>query len=452
MIRTLGLAFLILICFTFCHAGKEIWISDSEITRLPSSGTYWNALLSEANQSTASPNLSDQNDRTNVTVLAKALVYVKTGQVQYRNEVIQACMDAMETENGGRTLALGRELGAYVLAADLVGLPSTEDTQFRNWLSDVRTETLDGRTLISTHRDRPNNWGTMAGGSRIAAAIYLNDTTDLSECAMVFKGFCGDRTSWNKFSFKALYWQYDSLNPVPINPKGATKNGPDEHNNWAIRNIDGVLPDDQRRWQDSNDPMSGEFIWCDSALKEEYPWESLQGVIVQAVLLHRQGYDAFNWEDQAVLRAYKWINEVANNPADGDDIWQMPLVDYYYGTSYWDSTRGSPGKNMGWTWWTHVGRSPVQNRIEKIEYSANLNRPVLWCNGNLVKFIMPAEGNVSLALFNVRGRQVSPVINRIFKKGLNSIKLSRRNYPSGVYILNLYTNCSESHTRVYISK
>lgn len=46
-----------------------------------------------------------------------------TGTQSYRTDVINACMDAIGTESGGRTLALGRELGAYVIAADLVGLP-----------------------------------------------------------------------------------------------------------------------------------------------------------------------------------------------------------------------------------------------------------------------------------------------------------------------------------------
>jgi len=56
--------------------------------------------------------------------------------------------------------------------------------------------------------------------------------------------------------------------------------------------IDGVLPDDQRR--------GGSFGW--PAPRENYVWEALQGALAQAVILHRAGYDVWNWEDRALLR------------------------------------------------------------------------------------------------------------------------------------------------------
>jgi len=59
----------------------------------------------------------------NVRVLANALVFARTGDPARRARVVEACRAAMGTEAGGRTLALGRELLAYVVAADLVGLP-----------------------------------------------------------------------------------------------------------------------------------------------------------------------------------------------------------------------------------------------------------------------------------------------------------------------------------------
>ena len=70
----------------------------------------------------------------------------------------------------GRTLALGREVGAYVIAADLVGLPETQDATFRAWLMALRVKELDGKTLISTHEVRPTTWGTQAGFTRAVIA------------------------------------------------------------------------------------------------------------------------------------------------------------------------------------------------------------------------------------------------------------------------------------------
>lgn len=312
-----------------------IWLSHDEIMQLPMSGTAWDNVKDEADQSTGSPNLSNQDDRTNVRVLAKALVYVRTGDDSYRQDVIDACMDAIGSE-GGRTLALGRELGAYVISADLVGLPPDKDAIWRQFIRDMLTHELSGKTLVSTHEERPNNWGCHAGATRAAIAVYLNDTAELERTAEVFKGWLGDRNSYSDFSYGDLSWQSDAGNPVGINPLGATING---------NNVDGVLPDDQRR--------GGGFTW--PPFQENYVYEGLQGAIVQATILHRAGYDVFNWEDQALLRAYTWLHDEINFPASGDDNWQPHLVNFYYGTNFPAPSPTTPGKNNGWTDWTHAG-------------------------------------------------------------------------------------------------
>jgi hypothetical protein len=135
-----------------------------ELGSLPTSGSAWNNVKDEADSSAGTPNLSDQDQRNNVTVLAKAMVFARTGQESYRSEVRQQLGMAIDTELGGRTLALGRELVAYVVAADLIDLknydPTFDNNSFRPWLRRTLTEDLSGKTLISTHEDRPNNWGS----------------------------------------------------------------------------------------------------------------------------------------------------------------------------------------------------------------------------------------------------------------------------------------------------
>jgi hypothetical protein len=323
-----------------------IWTSPSELAAIKMEGDAWGRLKSAAKGSAGTPNLSDQNQNNNVLVLAKALVYARCSLEpshnqcadinlsQLHNEVVSQIMDAIGTEDGGRTLALARELAAYVIAADLVGMPADKDATFRSWLDNVRHEQLDGKTLVSTHEKRANNWGTHAGASRAAAAIYLGDTADLDRIAKVLKGWLGDRSAYAGFDYGDLSWQCDSSKPVGINPRGCTKDG---------HPIDGVLPDDQRR--------NGGFSWPPP--KANYVYGALSGIIVTAVLLDRHGYDVLDWEDKAILRAYRWLQEQANFSPDGDDTWQMPLVDYYYGTNYWGGGKTSPGKNMGWTDWTH---------------------------------------------------------------------------------------------------
>jgi len=321
-----------------------IWISRDEVMQLPMSGPAWEQLLADANRTDkGTPNLSDQDQDNNTLILASALVYARTGDEVYRTEVREAIMAAMGTEDGGRTLALGRELAAYVIAADLVGLEPDEDTQFRAWLDGVRTEELDGRTLISTHEDRPNNWGTHAGASRVAAAVYLDDTDDLQRAADVFRGWLGDRATYAQFDYGSdLSWQADPMAPVGINPLGATKNG---------ESIDGAQPEEMRRG------CAFQYPPCPTG----YAWEALQGAFAMAEMLHRQGYDVWQWEDQALLRAVEYLEGLDERyPSDGwwasgDDEWQLWLINARYDSaSYAAELPARTGKNVGYTDWTHA--------------------------------------------------------------------------------------------------
>ena len=314
-----------------------IWVNREEILQCPTSGPAWDSLKREADTPTGSPNLSDKNDRVNVRVVAKALVYARTGEERYRTEVICACMAAIGTEAAGQTLALGRELAAYVIAADLVQLPTDKDKIFRKWLKQILGQSLRGRTIRSTHEDRPNNWGTHAGASRAAVAAYLNDARELERTAQVFRGYLGDRDAYSGFKFKDRSWQADPNKPVGINPKGARKRG---------YSIDGVIADDQRR--------CGKFTWPPP--KENYVYEALQGALVQAVILNRVGYATWDWGNKALLRAFTWLHNVALFPAEGDDTWQPHIINYYYNASFPAPTPSKPGKNIGWTDWTHSYR------------------------------------------------------------------------------------------------
>lgn len=316
---------------------KGIWISPAEIAALPMSGTAWNNLKKAADSSPGDTSLTTRNT-ANVITLAKALVYARTGTSKYRDEVINIITGIIGTENGD-DLAVFRRLEAYVVAADLVGLPSDKDSVFRAWLKQMLTKQLGSWSVTSNHETRPNNWGLHAGASRAAIAAYLGDRAELDRTAKVFKGWLGDRASYAGFKYGDLSWQCDSSNPVGVNPKDCTKQG---------HNIDGVLPDDQRR--------CGGFQW--PPCKTNYAWGGLQGALSQAVILYRAGYDVWNWENKALFRAVQWLynttfSDGKNYPAEGDDTWQPWIVNYYYGTNFPASTPTQPGKNTGWTDWTH---------------------------------------------------------------------------------------------------
>jgi hypothetical protein len=117
--------------------------------------------------------------------------------------------------------------------------------------------------------------------------------------------------SYSGFSYGDLSWQCDPSKPVGINPAGCTKEG---------HSIDGVLPEEQRR--------ASAFTWPPP--QENYVYGGLQGALVQAVILRRAGYDVFEWQNQALLRAFRWLHTQAQFPATGDDTWEPHIINYYY--------------------------------------------------------------------------------------------------------------------------
>ena len=313
-----------------------IWIDQ---VSFPTSGPAWQRLKSAADGECGVVDLADQDQGNNVCIMAKALVYARIGGPEYRTAVVSAITQIVALGTySGRALALGRELAAYVIAADLIDLEHldpTLDAAFRAKLRVLLTTfTADGPdNLVECHEVRPNNWGTHCGASRAAVAAYLGDTAQLDRIAQVFKGWLGDRSSYAGFDYGDLSWQCDSGRPVGINPAGCTRDG---------HSLDGVLPDDQRR--------GGGFTWPPP--RENYVWEALQGALVQAVILERAGYPAFEWQDRALLRAVRWLHDVNGYPAEGDDQWQPHIVNHYYGTTFPAPDPARAGKIVGWTDWT----------------------------------------------------------------------------------------------------
>jgi hypothetical protein len=311
--------------------GREpLWLSPAEISRLPTSGEAWRQVLAAADDDCGRPNLADQDQDHNVLILAKALVYARTGQPAYRQQVIEQCLAAIGTERSGRALALGRELCAYVISADLVGW---NDPRFAQWLRDCRQVALDGPTLVEAHEDRPNNWGLHCGASRLAVAMYLDDQPEIDRCATIFRGWLGDRQAYAGFRYRDLSWQADPEAPVGINPAGSKIEG---------FLVDGALPEEMRR--------GGRFRV--PPVETNYPWGALQGAFVQAELLHRRGHKAYDWEDQALLRAVRFLMRQGWQ-ARGDDEWILWLANRRYGTHFASEAPPRRGKNMAWTNWTH---------------------------------------------------------------------------------------------------
>jgi Alginate lyase len=343
---------------------EGIWISRAELQRLPTSGPAWERMKEAADGRLRLRKIADKDSNHDVKTLAVALVYARTGDESYREKAADAIVSAVGTEEGGTTLALGRNLLSYVIAADLIDFQAYDpvrEAEFRDWLDAVRHEPLGSeaiadQTLIGTAERSASNWGGMAGASRVAVAVYLDDEKDIARAAKVMKGWLGDRSAYPGIpgphyrpeyagrgfhsggSDEDLSWQADPARPRGVNPKGAMKEG---------HSIDGALPDDMRR--------GGSFQWPPEYT--QYPREALSGYVPLAELLYRQGYDVYAWEDQALLRATRFLYGLERKFPE-EDWWEPGVPAYWivnarYGTSFPVEGDGM-GRNVAWTDWTHA--------------------------------------------------------------------------------------------------
>jgi hypothetical protein len=357
----------------------SLWLSPSDLAALPTSGPAWSQVKGAADETLAGSeaNLADRTDH-NLGTLAAALVGARLDSDAYRGKVRDALADVVAQEpDRGDVLAAARRLGSYAIAADLVDLSGFDpafDRRFRTWLGQMLTFEYSGGggggSIVDVHERRANNFGTHAGASRVAAAAYLGDRVELDRAADVFRGWLGDRAAYAGFDYGDLSWQADASRPVGVNPAGATRDG---------HSVDGVLPDDQRR--------GGGFTWPPP--QENYVWGALQGATVQAELLARQGYDAWDWQDRALLRSVTWLHEQADFPATGDDAWVPWLVNHAYGTSFPGDT--GAGKNLGFAAWSHAGGSGAPSSPRTAPTARDVSDT---CDGADGSSFRDADGNV----------------------------------------------------------
>lgn len=271
--------------------GGSVIASPQELAVLPTSGSAWTYLKGVADGDLGVPDIANQDNKHAVKTLGVALVANRLGSDTYRTKARLAILAATGTVRIGADnsiLSLGRQLGAYVLAADLIGLSGADDATFRTWLSAIRTRDLGGhsryRTLKGTCEDSPHNWGTFACASLIAANRYLGDEAAIARSWAVFRGMTGDRAAYAGFQdMSSDIWACPG---VPFTPFNSGCPGD------TVRH--GAFVKDVTR---GSDPPKADG----SGLS--YTLEILQGVALQAELLARAGYPdawgrlrpAFDW-------------------------------------------------------------------------------------------------------------------------------------------------------------
>jgi len=337
----------------------SMWISSTELMSLPTSGTAWDKMRTAAYGSWGAADLKNQDNKHDISTLAGALVFARTGDPSLRSKVRDAIMAAKrsldetsewQTTNG--VLAAGRQLGTYVISADLIDLKnydSVTDTEFRIWLTTIRTTNIGthGRwkAITYTCENAAGNWNTFACASRIAASIYLGDVADVDRASAIIRAFFGERAyypanapgRYSYFEHTAGYqasWACADTTWTGIDPT-CTKSG---------INIDGVLVEDASRGGGCC-VLQGDGIM--------YSWEALQGLFVSTELLYRTGRygNPYGWSNQALKRALDFMQRSG---------WGISNVAKYvpwianarYGTSF-ATAENTTGRIMSWGDWLY---------------------------------------------------------------------------------------------------
>ncbi len=338
---------------TASAAGGYILMPRSELLARPISGTAWANLKNVADGGLGSANACDIDSDHHLRTLAAALVFARTGSAAYGTKARAGVMAGMASQNDGcsqAVLSLGRQLTAYVLAADFAALSGANETQFRAWLTAIRAKNIGGHStwnsLARTQKTSANNWGAYAGASRIAASLYLGDTADVAAAVRVTRGFLGERAQYAGFTHNLesddLSWSCSGSQATytPVNP-ACTKSGV---------NIDGGIVADISR--------GGSLKWPPQSTGIQYQLESIQGLGLQVELLYRNGYaNAWSWSSSALKRM---AGLVTRSGAAGGTGWnktntsrQMPwLLNKRYGTSIPTATSGM-GRGIGFTDWLY---------------------------------------------------------------------------------------------------
>lgn len=244
---------------------------------------------------------------------------------------------------GMKTLAVSRNLAGYVVAASLVG---DLDPAFAAWLQQaIHTRTwnawTDDWSVYDAAMQEPSNGGCHARTTVTAVALYTGDMALLDQVANRFHDWLGRSAAGWRWDVDESWWQ-SATDPGEyngVNPAGATL-----LIDGVPRNVDGVLPEDMKRSGRPEYPFP----------IENYVRECQQGMVATAWMLHHAGYPAFEWEDQAILRSFRWFVEEAGGAYRGDDSGLAYLIRAIYGVDYVVEP-AQPGKNgLGFYEWTHA--------------------------------------------------------------------------------------------------
>lgn len=333
---------------------NSIWISPQEIKARPTSGPEWDAMLALANKAKSQgANIANQDSNHDIETLAMTLVCVRQGEPGMCAKARAAVVGAIGTEEGGRWLAVGRNLGAYIISADLLNLytdgnPNSDGSKVNAWLNKFYTRTLQANNDAKIqHQWRQSAWASGSNASAqegfayAALSAYLKKKDGLDWSWMAFRRYAGDRSSTHTITSNDTSWQFKPTDIVGIQDAGATKNG---------CRLDGAI---------ANDMSRGGTYSCTPGFTQ-YPWVGLEGAVPAALVLQRSGYPAFSIADNAILRTHEYLWDLRQRT--GNTEWfdgtraneVIHLVNIAYKKNFLIKTPITGGaRTVDFTSWTH---------------------------------------------------------------------------------------------------
>jgi hypothetical protein len=327
---------------TSAAGSKGILLSQAELMALPTSGPGWDAIMARIKSPYGGSYTLGTRDESNKDVLANALAGARLNNAAYKGFARDKIKNMMAApRNTGDVLGTLRHLQTYIISADLIDLASFDPAlngKFRTWLAnEIRANYSGGGgggSVISVHDKKPNNFGTHAGATRIAAALYLGDATELKAARDVWYGWAtGDPTyTPSTRVWQGTNWQCDSSHPRGINATGCSRNGV---------SLDGVIPEDQER--------CGEF--SQTPCTTNYIQGATDGMTLSFWMLARQGENPWAWGDRAALRQMTWKYASGQAPYSGYR-WQIPVIEKAYGIDLAGNAPTATSTNFGFAdWW-----------------------------------------------------------------------------------------------------
>lgn len=334
-------------------AGDYALIPRAKLMSKPTSGAGWDFLTSQADSVWEAPDLSAPNTKNPGRVLAAALVYARTGDLAYRDKVINAVRQLPGTEaNADIVLPLARNLFGYVMAADLVDMPldtvTANGQTWQEFLQGARTLEFPGNTrwltLENTAGDTAGNWNAYALSSHLAVSIVLGDEAAVARDVTIFRRFLGDTSSpWPAFRPTSGHvWNGNgsTWDMTPTLQRGINPDVPGDRRSGAI------IIDVSRH------TVYPSVRCCTVDLAgRAYTEESLDGLLAVAMVLKARGSDFTDFEDQALRRAYEFL--LANGGPSGysNGRYLAAAINAWYGTSHDTSDGDSIARHLGFGGW-----------------------------------------------------------------------------------------------------